>query len=69
MARYNFDLGEAGMVLFFQMGLDSPNQLDPVEQIRPCAHAFISVMAGLVPAIHALSWATKPGRRSPGQAR
>src|SRR5436309_15868409 len=50
---YNFDLGEAGMVLFFQMGLDSPNQLGPVEEIRPCAHAFISVMAGLVPAIHA----------------
>src|SRR5437868_6220451 len=34
---YNFDLGEAGTVLFLQMGLDSPNHIDPVKQIRPCA--------------------------------
>src|SRR5881227_1885350 len=31
---YSFDLGEAGMVLFLQMGLDSPNNVDPLQQIR-----------------------------------
>src|SRR5256885_12885205 len=30
---YNFDLGEAGTEMFLQTGLDSPNQIDPVEQI------------------------------------
>src|SRR3954451_3255013 len=53
---YSFDLGEAGTVLFLQIGLDSPNQLDPVEEIRPCAFAFsfFSVVAGFAPPIHVL---------------
>jgi hypothetical protein len=31
---YNFDLGEAGMEMFLQTGLDCPNQFDPVQEIR-----------------------------------
>ena len=34
---YNFDLGETAKGIFLQMRLDCPNQLDPVQQIRPCA--------------------------------
>src|SRR3954453_2936990 len=34
---YNFDLGQIGSGKFFEMGLDSPNHVDPVQQIRPCA--------------------------------
>src|SRR5207248_11437962 len=34
---YNFDLGQIGNGMFFEMGLDSPNHVDPVQQIRPCA--------------------------------
>jgi hypothetical protein len=37
MARYNFDLGQIGNGMFLQMGLDSPNQLDPLREIRLCA--------------------------------
>src|SRR5205814_5943616 len=38
---YTFDLGEAGTVLFLQMGLDSPNQLDPLQQIPLGAHGAL----------------------------
>src|SRR3954451_17785066 len=38
---YNFDLGEAGMEMFLQTGLDSPNQIDPVEQITFSAQSEI----------------------------
>ena len=38
---YNFDLGQARTELFLQMGLDSPNHVDPVQQIRLNAHAVI----------------------------
>jgi hypothetical protein len=34
---YNFDFGEAGTEMFLQIGLDSPNQIDPVQEIRLCA--------------------------------
>jgi hypothetical protein len=31
---YSFDLGQTGNGMFLQMGLDSPNQIDPLQQIR-----------------------------------
>jgi hypothetical protein len=34
---YRIDLGESRTEMFFQTGLDSPNHIDPVRQIRPCA--------------------------------
>jgi hypothetical protein len=34
-AVYSFDLGERRTEMFLQMGLDSPNQIDPLEEIRP----------------------------------
>ena len=34
---YKSDLGPARTEMFLQMGLDSPNQIDPVEQIPLCA--------------------------------
>jgi hypothetical protein len=33
-AGYGFDLGEKRRSLFLQSGLDRPNQVDPLEQIR-----------------------------------
>src|SRR5204863_2246004 len=33
---YNFDLGESRTEMFLQIGLDSPNQLDPLQEIRLC---------------------------------
>ncbi|HTD85021.1 MAG TPA: hypothetical protein VK850_00465, partial [Candidatus Binatia bacterium] len=30
---YKFDLGQTGNGMFLQMGLDSPNQIDPLQQI------------------------------------
>src|SRR5438477_9375100 len=38
-AVYNFDLGQARTELFLQIGLDSPNQIDPVQQIPLWAQA------------------------------
>jgi hypothetical protein len=32
-AGYGFDLGEKRRSLFLQLGLDRPNQIDPLEQI------------------------------------
>jgi hypothetical protein len=34
-AGYRIDLGESRTEMFFEMGLDSPNHIDPVRQIRP----------------------------------
>src|SRR3954469_16952764 len=39
---YNFDLGQTGNGMFLQMGLDSPNQIDPFKQIR-----FSRIAAGV----------------------
>src|ERR1700737_4215596 len=31
---YRFDLGDAGMEMFLEAGLDCPHQIDPVQQIK-----------------------------------
>src|SRR5881227_2232416 len=36
---YKFDLGQIGNGMFFEMGLDSPNHVDPHEEIRLCAQS------------------------------
>jgi hypothetical protein len=33
--------------MFLQMGLDSPNQIDPVQQFHLCAHAVLLILRGL----------------------
>src|SRR2546423_8918176 len=38
-AGYSFDLGHSGTEIFLQTGLDTPNHVDRVQEIRPCAPA------------------------------
>ena len=46
-AGYSFDLGQARTEMFLQMGLDSPNQFDPVQQIPLWAQARSCTRHGL----------------------
>jgi hypothetical protein len=39
--RYSFDLPDGRSEIFFQQGLDSPNQLDLVEEFRVCVQAIL----------------------------
>jgi hypothetical protein len=41
--RYGCDLGQKGMEKFLQRGLDDPNHLDPLQQIRLCAQVHLSL--------------------------
>ena len=38
--RYRFDLGQQRRGIFLKMGLDRANQIDPLQQIPPCAQAI-----------------------------